>query len=115
VVSSADTFNLLNDKSSTFEHLAKLQVWLSTRHSMHNPFGAFKFAQRSVSSCERSEGNEHALPAAFNLGKLDHQAIGTDLEGTYSKAALAREFGISRDTLYRYVPVKKRRVGKLAK
>jgi resolvase-like protein/helix-turn-helix resolvase-like protein len=32
-----------------------------------------------------------------------------------SKAALAREFGISRDTLYRYVPVKKRRAGKLAK
>ncbi len=31
------------------------------------------------------------------------------------KAALAREFGISRDTLYRYVPVKKRRAGKLAK
>jgi DNA invertase Pin-like site-specific DNA recombinase len=30
-----------------------------------------------------------------------------------SKAALAREFGISRDTLYRYVPVKKRRAGKL--
>jgi DNA invertase Pin-like site-specific DNA recombinase len=29
-----------------------------------------------------------------------------------SKAALAREFGISRDTLYRYVPVKKRRAGK---
>jgi len=25
------------------------------------------------------------------------------------------EFGISRDTLYRYVPVKKRRAGKLAK
>ena len=25
-----------------------------------------------------------------------------------SKAALAREFGISRDTLYRYVPVKKK-------
>ena len=32
-----------------------------------------------------------------------------------SKAALARELGISRDTLYRYVPVKKRRAGKLAK
>jgi DNA invertase Pin-like site-specific DNA recombinase len=32
-----------------------------------------------------------------------------------SKTALAREFGISRDTLYRYVPVKKRRAGKLAK
>ncbi|RZU43073.1 recombinase family protein [Edaphobacter modestus] len=32
-----------------------------------------------------------------------------------SKAALAREFGISRDTLYRYVPVKKRRAGRLAK
>jgi DNA invertase Pin-like site-specific DNA recombinase len=32
-----------------------------------------------------------------------------------SKAGLAREFGISRDTLYRYVPVKKRRTGKLAK
>ncbi len=32
-----------------------------------------------------------------------------------SKATLAREFGISRDTLYRYVPVKKRRAGKLAK
>jgi len=32
-----------------------------------------------------------------------------------SKAALAREFGISRDTLYRYVPVKKRRAGTLAK
>jgi DNA invertase Pin-like site-specific DNA recombinase len=32
-----------------------------------------------------------------------------------SKAALAREFGISRDTLYRYVPVKKRPAGKLAK
>jgi DNA invertase Pin-like site-specific DNA recombinase len=32
-----------------------------------------------------------------------------------SKAALAREFGISRDTLYRYVPVKKHRAGKLAK
>ena len=31
------------------------------------------------------------------------------------KAALAREFGISRDTLYRYVPVKKHRVGKRAK
>ena len=31
------------------------------------------------------------------------------------KAALAREFGISRDTLYRYVPVKKHRIGKLAK
>ena len=31
-----------------------------------------------------------------------------------SKAALAREFGISRDTLYRYVPVKMRRTGKLA-
>jgi hypothetical protein len=29
--------------------------------------------------------------------------------------ALAREFGISRDTLYRYAPVKKRRAGKLAK
>ena len=27
------------------------------------------------------------------------------------KAALAREFGISRDTLYRYAPVKKRRAG----
>jgi DNA invertase Pin-like site-specific DNA recombinase len=32
-----------------------------------------------------------------------------------SKAALAREFGISRDTLYRYVPVKKRRAGKIAR
>jgi len=32
-----------------------------------------------------------------------------------SKAALAREFSISRDTLYRYVPIKKRKVGKLAK
>ena len=32
-----------------------------------------------------------------------------------SKAGLAREFGISRDTLYRYVPVKKRRAKKLAK
>jgi DNA invertase Pin-like site-specific DNA recombinase len=32
-----------------------------------------------------------------------------------SKAGLAREFGISRDTLYRYVPLKKRRAGKLAK
>src|SRR5258707_2864711 len=32
-----------------------------------------------------------------------------------SKAELAREFGISRDTLYRYVPVKKRRAGKFAK
>jgi DNA invertase Pin-like site-specific DNA recombinase len=32
-----------------------------------------------------------------------------------SKAGLAREFGISRDTLYRYVPVKKRRAGKVAK
>jgi hypothetical protein len=32
-----------------------------------------------------------------------------------SKAELAREFGISRDTLYRYVPVKKRRAGKRAK
>jgi len=30
-----------------------------------------------------------------------------------SKAALAREFGISWDTLYRYVPVKKRRAGRL--
>jgi transposase-like protein len=32
-----------------------------------------------------------------------------------SKAALAREFGISRDTLYRYVRVEKRRAGKLRK
>jgi DNA invertase Pin-like site-specific DNA recombinase len=32
-----------------------------------------------------------------------------------SKAALAREFGISRGTLYRYVPVKKRWPGKLGK
>src|SRR5882762_4373121 len=32
-----------------------------------------------------------------------------------SKAAIAREFGISRDTLYRYVPVRKRRAGKLGK
>jgi len=32
-----------------------------------------------------------------------------------SKAGLAREFGISRDTLYRYVPVKKRRAGRVAK
>jgi DNA invertase Pin-like site-specific DNA recombinase len=32
-----------------------------------------------------------------------------------SKAGLAREFGISRDTLYRYVPVKKLQAGKLAK
>jgi DNA invertase Pin-like site-specific DNA recombinase len=32
-----------------------------------------------------------------------------------SKAALAREFGISRDTLYRYVPVRKHRIGELAK
>jgi transposase-like protein len=32
-----------------------------------------------------------------------------------SKAALAREFGISGDTLYRYVPVKERRAGKFAK
>jgi DNA invertase Pin-like site-specific DNA recombinase len=32
-----------------------------------------------------------------------------------SKAALAREFGISRDPLYRYAPVKKRRAGKLGK
>jgi transposase-like protein len=30
-----------------------------------------------------------------------------------SKATLAREFGISRDTLYRYVPVKKRRTASL--
>jgi DNA invertase Pin-like site-specific DNA recombinase len=30
-----------------------------------------------------------------------------------SKTALAREFGVSRDTLYRYVPVKKRRTRKL--
>src|SRR3984893_10951439 len=33
----------------------------------------------------------------------------------YSKAALAREFCISRDTLYRYVSVKKRRAGKFGK
>ena len=32
-----------------------------------------------------------------------------------AKAALAREFGISRDTLYRYVPVKKRRARKFGK
>ena len=32
-----------------------------------------------------------------------------------SKAALAREFGISRDTLYRYAPVKKRRAGKFGR
>ena len=32
-----------------------------------------------------------------------------------SKTALAREFGISRDTLYRYVSVKKRRAGKFGK
>jgi DNA invertase Pin-like site-specific DNA recombinase len=32
-----------------------------------------------------------------------------------SMAALAREFGISRDTLYRYVPVKRRRTEKPAK
>jgi len=32
-----------------------------------------------------------------------------------SKSLLAREFGISRDTPYRYVPVKKRRAGKIAK
>ncbi len=32
-----------------------------------------------------------------------------------SKAALAREFGISRDTLYRYAHVKKHGAGKLAK
>jgi len=32
-----------------------------------------------------------------------------------SKSLLAREFGISRDTLYRYVPVKKRRAGKFGK
>jgi DNA invertase Pin-like site-specific DNA recombinase len=32
-----------------------------------------------------------------------------------SKAALAREFGMSRDTLYRYVPIKEHRAGKLAK
>jgi hypothetical protein len=32
-----------------------------------------------------------------------------------SKAALAREFGISRDTLYRYVPVKKCRARKFGK
>src|SRR5580700_3170982 len=32
-----------------------------------------------------------------------------------SKAELAREFGISRDTLYRYVPFKKRRAGKFGK
>jgi len=41
-------------------------------------------------------------------------AVATHSQGD-SKAALAREFGISRDTLYRYVPVKKRRVVKLAK
>ena len=32
-----------------------------------------------------------------------------------SKAALAREFGISRDTLYRYAPVKKRRARKFGR
>jgi DNA invertase Pin-like site-specific DNA recombinase len=32
-----------------------------------------------------------------------------------SKVGLAREFGISRDTLYRYAPVKKRRAGKFGK
>jgi hypothetical protein len=32
-----------------------------------------------------------------------------------SNAALVREFGISRDSLYRYVPVKKRRAGKFGK
>ena len=32
-----------------------------------------------------------------------------------SKTALAREFGISRDTLYRYVPAKKCRAGKFAR
>jgi DNA invertase Pin-like site-specific DNA recombinase len=35
--------------------------------------------------------------------------------GGDSKAALAREFGISRDTLYRYAPVKRRHAGKFAK
>ncbi|HEY6374622.1 MAG TPA: recombinase family protein, partial [Edaphobacter sp.] len=32
-----------------------------------------------------------------------------------TKAALAREFGISRDTLYRYAPVKKHRAGKFGR
>ena len=50
-------------------------------------------------------GRKPSLTSA-RPAELRHVALGD------SKGVLAREFGISRDTLYRYVPVKRRRTRK---
>jgi hypothetical protein len=75
VVSHANVGNLLDNKSSTFEHLAELSVRLGTGHSMDNPLDANQPMQQCVPSRERTERNKHPFTASFNLSKLDHQAI----------------------------------------
>jgi hypothetical protein len=58
-------------------------------------------------NCDREAGREvQQQKASLTVGGAAELRRRVAQGG--SKAALAREFGISRDTLYRYVPVKKR-------
>jgi DNA invertase Pin-like site-specific DNA recombinase len=69
--------------------------------------------QREGIAIARREGKYRGRKPSLTLARVAELRRRVALGD--SKAGLAREFGISRDTLYRYVPVKKRRVGKLAK
>jgi DNA invertase Pin-like site-specific DNA recombinase len=69
--------------------------------------------QREGIAIARREGKYRGRKPSLTLARVAELRRRVALGD--SKAGLAREFGISRDTLYRYVPVKKRRAGKLAK
>ena len=64
----------------------------------------------------RSQGGKGSTPAGNRLLRPHAAAeLRRRVALGDSKAGLAREFGIGRDTLYRHVPVKERRAGKRAK
>jgi len=80
--------------------------------------GAFAQFERELIRERQREGIALAKKAGVYKGRKPalHAARAAELRRRVaaggSKAALAREFGISRDTLYKYAPVQKRRPGR---
>jgi beta-glucosidase len=103
---------------SSFTLFFSLSVaFLSSAEAQSSPFSA-EAKQNAEALLKRMTLDE-------KIGQLN-QSAGIVMPGIAEKKpvaplgsvvdrAVAREFGISRDTLYRYVPVKKRRAGKLTK
>jgi DNA invertase Pin-like site-specific DNA recombinase len=96
--------NLLLSVMGTFADYAVLRITLSSRESSS--------ASASVRELRTQKGKGSTSAESHRCHQLARPSHGGEPPMV---AALAREFGISRDTLYRYVPVKKRRARKLAK